>query len=186
MINTRDNIIAAAVKVWNDDETAGLLEISEMAGINKRTIHRYFKDRETLLTQCKETMMSVCNQAMNEAYNSSREPTLQIENMFFAAFEFGNAYIFLKKLYRRTSYTESEVGAESGNDDVKAKWFRLIAGLQKAGKIDKGLPLPWIFNVFGGMIDIAVAARETGDVAPNQIRELAWKSFKGSIGLVTQ
>lgn len=183
MVNTRGKIIHAAVRVWNQNENAGLIEISEMAGINRRTIHRYFKDRETLLSLCKESMMSICNQAMKDAYNSSKEPGVQIKNMFHAALMFGNEYVFLKKLYRRSSYSESTVNAELGNDDIKAKWFKLVAGLQKEGNIKTSLPSAWIFNLFGGMIDIAVEALQSGDVAPNQVCELAWNAFKDSIGL---
>jgi len=69
-------------------------------------------------------------------------------------------------------------------DDVKEKWFKLIATLQEEGTIKSTIPLPWIYNLFGGMIDIAISAQSSGDIAVNDIKRLSWAAFKGSIGII--
>jgi AcrR family transcriptional regulator len=184
MKSTKDKIIDAAVFCLNRNEKASIDEIANHLNLNRRTIHRYFKDRNSLIECCQEKMMATCNRAMNEAYDSSNDALTQIENMFYAALSIGAEYSFVKKLYTRTGYSDVVNNELQVYDNVKDKWFKLIAKLQETGVIKSTIPLPWIYNLFGGMIDIAIAAQACGDVAVNDIRSLSWTAFKGSIGII--
>lgn len=183
MKGTREKLIEAAVVALNRDESATIEQIATVAGVTRRTVHRYFNDRNTLVQECKQTMLRVCNLKMTEAYQSSQQPALQIENMFYAALEVGIQYSFIKKLFKRNQYTDLVNNQVRAYDDVKANWFKLVERLQQQGAIDKKLSIPWIYNLFGGMVDIAIEAQQAGDVAPNDIKTFSWASFKGSIGL---
>lgn len=185
MIDTKEKIINATINCLNRNEAATIEEIANHIGITRRTIHRHFPDRTTLVHCCMEKMMKICNVAMNDAYQSSQDPLEQIENMFYAALGVGAEYSFVKKLYARSAYKEvvEKQATASGFDNVKEKWFALITELQKHNVIPSKLPLAWIYDLFGGMIDIAVAAQSSGDVAINDIRSLSWNAFKGSIGI---
>ena len=101
--------------------------------------------------------------------------------MFYAALSIGTEYSFIKKLFNRSSYGQTLKNERLDYESVKEKWFRLIIDLQSSGVIDKTIPISWIYNLFGGMIDIAVYAQASGDVAINQIKSLAWNSFQSSI-----
>ncbi|MCX2432589.1 TetR/AcrR family transcriptional regulator [Pedobacter sp. GR22-10] len=183
MKSTKDKIVDAAVFCLNKNEKASIDEIANHLGLNRRTIHRYFKDRSTLIQCCQEKMMITCNLAMNQAYDSSNEALKQIENMFYAALTIGTEYSFVKKLFDRSGYADV-VGTEvEVYDNVKEKWFKLILALQEKQIIKSTIPLPWIYDLFGGMIDIAIAAQTSGDVAVNDIKMLSWTAFKGSIGI---
>jgi AcrR family transcriptional regulator len=184
MKSTKDKIIDAAVFCLNRNEKASIDEIANYLDLNRRTIHRYFKDRSTLIQCCQEKMMAMCNQAMNEAYESSNDALKQIENMFYAALTIGTEYSFVKKLFDRSGYSDVVNKELQAYDNVKDKWFMLIAKLQETGKIRSAVPLPWIYNLFGGMIDIAISAQASGDIAVNDIKKLSWTAFKGSIGIV--
>ena len=74
MKDTRDKIIDAAVFCLNKNENASIDEIANYLEINRRTIHRYFKDRDNLLQCCLQKMMTKCNLAMSNAYQSSIDP----------------------------------------------------------------------------------------------------------------
>jgi len=176
-------IIEGAVFCLNTNENASIEEIANYLGINRRTIHRYFKDRDNLLQCCLQKMMTKCNQAMNDAYESSTEPIQQVEAMFYAALSIGNEYSFVKKLFNRSTYTQVIHNERAEYDSVKDKWFRLITVLQDSGVIDRKIPIPWVYNLFGGIVDIAVQAQASGDIAVNEIKSLSWKSFQGSIGI---
>jgi AcrR family transcriptional regulator len=184
MKSTKDKIIDAAVFCLNRNEKASIDEIANHLDLNRRTIHRYFKDRSTLIQCCQEKMMATCNQAMNEAYESGNDTLKQIENMFYAALTIGTEYSFVKKLFDRSGYSDVVNNELQVFDNVKDKWFKLIAKLQETGVIKSTLPPPWIYNLFGGMIDIAIAAQTSGDVAVNDIKKLSWAAFKGSIGII--
>ena len=184
MISTQDKIIDAAVFCLNRNEKASIDEIANHLNLNRRTINRYFKDRNTLIECCQQKMMATCNQAMTEAYESSNDALKQIENMFYAALTIGTEYSFVKKLFERSGYADVVNSEMETYDNVKDKWFKLILTLQERGEIKSTIPLPWIYNLFGGMIDIAIAAQASGDVAVNDIKKLSWAAFKGSIGIV--
>jgi len=184
MKSTKDKIIDAAVFCLNRNEKASIDEIANHLDLNRRTIHRYFKDRSTLIQCCQEKMMATCNQAMNEAYESSNDALKQIENMFYAALTIGTEYSFVKKLFDRSGYSDVVNREMEVYDNVKDKWFMLIEKLQETGVIRSAFPLPWIYNLFGGMIDIAISAQASGDIAVNDIEKLSWAAFKGSIGLI--
>jgi AcrR family transcriptional regulator len=185
MKSTKDKIIDAAVFCLNRNEKASIDEIANHLNLNRRTIHRYFKDRNTLIECCQETMMATCNQAMTEAYESSTDALKQIESMFYAALKIGTEYSFVKKLSNRSGYSDVVNSEMEAYDNVKDKWFKLIVTLQEKGAIKSTIPLPWIYNLFGGMIDISIAAQASGDVAVNDIKKLSWVAFKGSIGIFT-
>jgi AcrR family transcriptional regulator len=184
MKNTKDKIIDAAVFCLNVNENASIDEIANYLGLSRRTIHRHFKDRENLLQCCLQEMMTKCNKTMSDAYESSANPIEQVEAMFYAALSIGNEYFFVKKLFNRSSYGQVLKNERLGYESVKEKWFRLIAGLQDSGVINKSIPISWVYNLFGGMIDIAIQAQASGDVAINDIKSLSWRSFLGSIGIV--
>ncbi|MFC4209722.1 TetR/AcrR family transcriptional regulator [Pedobacter lithocola] len=186
MKSTKDKIIDAAVFCLNRNEKASVDEIANHLDLNRRTIHRYFKDRNTLIECCQEKMMTTCNRAMNEAYDSSNEALIQVENMFYAALLIGSEYSFVKKLYNRSGYSDVVKSEVEVYDNVKNKWFKLIEVLQEKGTIKSTIPIPWIYNLFGGMIDIAIAAQASGDVAVNDTKLLSWTAFKGSIGIINQ
>ena len=183
MRGTKEKLIEAAVVALNRDESATIEQIATVAGVTRRTVHRYFNDRNTLVQECKQTMLRVCNLKMTEAYQSSEQPAVQLENMFYAALEVGVQYSFVKKLFKRNQYTDLVKNHELAYDNVKANWFKLVELLQQQGAIDRKLSIPWIYNLFGGMVDIAIEAQQAGDVARNDIKKFSWTSFKGSIGL---
>jgi len=180
---TKERLIEAAVIALNNDESATIEHIANQADVTRRTVHRYFNDRNTLVQECKQTMLRVCNHSMITAYRSSQQPLVQLENMFYAALDVGIQYSFVKKMARRQQYTDLLNNQEQAYDDVKINWFKLVEQLQQQGAINPKLSIPWIYNLFGGMVDIAIEAHQAGDVARNDIKSFSWTSFKGSIGL---
>ncbi|MDO1450241.1 TetR/AcrR family transcriptional regulator [Rhodocytophaga aerolata] len=183
MTDTKIEIIAAAVKCFRLNESATLEKIAQEAGVSRRTLHRYFKDRQELLDSCKNEMLDRCNKAMTEAYERDNDPIKKVRNMLFAAIEQGANYSFVKRIYERSSFAEVDRNKEFESDNVKSKWLTIIKNLQQEGRINAELTLPWIFNLFGSIIETSIYAFESGDIARNDSKKFAWTSFKGAIGL---
>lgn len=183
MKDTKAKIIESAIPVLNRDETASIEQIAIAAGVARRTIHRYFKDRVNLIEHCKENMLAVCNEKMTSAFKSSADPVIQIEYMLYAAIEVGNQYCFLKKLYQHTDYSEIKKNSEYEYDNIKLQWFKLMENLQSDGHLDTELTIGWIYNLFGGIIETAVISAQSGNTPLNDAKKFAWISFKGGIGL---
>ncbi|MDD7886751.1 TetR/AcrR family transcriptional regulator [Flavivirga sp. 57AJ16] len=183
MISTRTKIIAAAVRCLRNNQSDTLEKIAEEAGVSRRTLHRYFENREDLIESCKNEMLVSCNKAMTTAYASDKDPIKKIRNMLFAAIEQGANYSFVKRIYERSNFSDLDRKKEFESDNVKSKWLKTINELQKAKRLNTELTTPWIFNLFGSIIETAIYAVESGDVAKNDNKNFAWISFKGAIGL---
>ncbi|WP_268224049.1 TetR/AcrR family transcriptional regulator [Sinomicrobium oceani] len=183
MPDTKTKIIAAAVKCFLNNGSENLEKVAQVAGVSRRTLHRYFKNRQDLMACCKKEMLDNCNKAMTEAYESDKDPVRKVRNMLFAAIEQGIHYAFIKRSYERSNFSELERQKEFESDDVKAKWLKIIAELREEQRVTNALTIPWIFNLFGAIIETAIYAVEAGDVARNDCKKFAWISFKGAIGL---
>jgi AcrR family transcriptional regulator len=177
-------ILQAAIEILNEDFSAPLDVIADRAGVNRRTLYRRYQDREQLIQECKKEMMSVCKAAMNLAYNSEQQPLKQLEKMLYAGIDCNYKYAFLNKLQQREQ--PKLFNAQDKNDledNVKLKWRKLIITLQKDDIISNDVTVHWVFFLFDGMISTTITAMESGDVAVNDIKRFAWKSFAQSIGI---
>jgi AcrR family transcriptional regulator len=183
MLETKAKIIAAAVTCFLNNESDTLEQVAEEAGVSRRTLHRYFENRHDLLESCKKEMLSSCNKAMIEAYESDKDPIAKMRNMLFAAIEQGANYAFIKKIYKRSNFSDVDSKKEFESDNVKAKWLKIMKNLQEESRINHELTIPWIFDLFGSIIETSIYAVEAGDVARNDSKKFAWVSFKGAIGL---
>ncbi|SDM52725.1 DNA-binding transcriptional regulator, AcrR family [Catalinimonas alkaloidigena] len=183
MVDTKTKIIAAAVKCFRSHESETLEKVAEEAGVSRRTLHRYFENRQDLLESCKNEMLTRCNKAMHEAYESDKDPINKVRNMLFAAIEQGANYAFIKRIYERINFSEVDRQKEFEFDNVKSNWLKIIKGLQEEKRMNDELTIPWIFNLFGSIIETSILAVEAGDVARNDSKKFAWISFKGAIGL---
>jgi AcrR family transcriptional regulator len=181
---TENKILQAAIEVLNDDFSAPLDVIADKAAVNRRTLHRYFKDRNQLIQQCRHEMMRTCKAAMNEAFNSQQLPLKQLEYMLYAGIDCNYKYAFLNKLQQREQpKLINDLDSDEFDDNVKIKWHNLIISLQKEGIISDVLTPHWIFYLFDGMINTTITAMQSGYVAPNDIKRFAWYSFAKSIGI---
>lgn len=73
-MNTQQKIINTAISVFNDDFSATFEEIAIRCSLNRRTLHRYFKNRNELLEACNANMMKAWEEAAIKACNSSTTP----------------------------------------------------------------------------------------------------------------
>ncbi|MAC95731.1 MAG: TetR family transcriptional regulator [Flavobacteriales bacterium] len=183
MVDTKAKIITAAVTCFLNNEFDTLEKVAEEAGVSRRTLHRYFENRQDLLESCKNEMLNSCNKAMIEAYESDNDPIAKVRNMLFAAIEQGANYAFIKRIYKRSNFSNVDSKKEFESDNIKAKWLKIMKNLQEENRINHELTIPWIFDLFGSIIETSIYAVEAGDVARNDSKKIAWISFKGAIGL---
>lgn len=181
---TRQKIIDAAIVLFNEDLSAPLDKVAGFAGVNRRTLHRHFKDRAALLEACSNEMMDTWQAAMLAAYESSDHPIKQLELMLYAGIDCGVKYAFLDKLQHTTAYRANPAKRKNkAYENARAKWFALIPELQQQGIISDKLSAAWIRVLFSSMITTTIAALKSGDIAPNDVKKFAWYSYRRSIGI---
>lgn len=184
-MNTQQKIIEAAISVLNDNFSATLEDIAIHCGLNRRTLHRYFKSRNELLEACNKTMMEAWELAAIKACNSSEDPLVQLEQLLYAGIDSGTKYAFLIKLNdtRKSSSILHESEQSAVYYKMRDQLFDAIQRLQKEQVIDSQFPLPWIRILFTSVITATIMAFRSGDIAQNEVKKLAWTSFSRSIGL---
>ena len=181
VMNTQQRIIDTAISVFNENFSATFEEIAVRCSLNRRTLHRYFKNRNELLQACNTNMMNAWEDAAIKAFKSSANPLIQLQNLLYAGIDSGTKYAFLIKL----NEVEPTYTSEVSKDYLKVRndIFSTILTLQKEQLIDGQLPLAWIRIMFTSVITATITAYRSGDIAPNEIKKLAWDSFSRSIGL---
>ncbi|MGJ1404599.1 TetR/AcrR family transcriptional regulator [Sphingobacterium sp. G1-14] len=181
----REKLIYSAVKVLNEDFHAPLERVAEVAQISKRTLYRYFKDRDSLITACYVDMLETWYIAMVTAFKSDTDPVKQLEAMLYAAIDSGVKYIFLHALEeRQVDVAAMDKEKVIAYEQAKEKWFAIVPQLQAKHIIDNRLSSAWIRHLFASVARASVKALNSGDVAPNDLKKFAWLSFSRSIGIV--
>lgn len=179
-MTTKQSIIESAITVFNTDFSAPLERVAELSGVTRRTLHRYFKDRASLLEACAHEMMLTWQTATLAALASSNDPVKQLENMLYAGIDCGVKYAFLHKL---KSGHIAPVSTSEGYKRATDKWFATIPALQQQKIISEKVSPAWIRILFTNMIIATIQALNNGDIARNEVKKLAWYSFRRSIGL---
>ncbi|REC60564.1 TetR/AcrR family transcriptional regulator [Chryseobacterium pennae] len=184
-MNTQQKIIDAAISVLNENFSATLEDIAVSCGINRRTLHRYFKSRNELLEASHKNMVEAWEQAAIKACDSSEDPLVQLEHLLYAGIDSGTKYAFLIKLngYGKSSSTAYESKQSAAYLKKRNQLFNTLQELQKQQMIDDQFPLPWIRILFTSVITATIAALRSGDIAQNEVKRLAWYSFSRSIGI---
>lgn len=182
MEDTRQRIVDCAIATFATHSSATLDTVADAASITRRTLNRYFSDKKDLLEACTREMLTTCEAAMTQAYQSSDHPVTQLERMLYAGIDCNYKFLFLTKLQVQTT-PPSSPPLTQGYDTIKDKWFTLITQLQGQGLISPQLSIAWIFHLFGGMIHTTVHALDSGTVARQDLKTYAWYSFSRSVGL---
>lgn len=184
-MNTQQKIIDAAISVLNENFSATFEDIAVSCGISRRTLHRYFKNRNELLEACNQNMLEAWELATIKACNSSENPLVQLEHLLYAGIDSGTKYAFLIKLNENNKFSSIayENKLSSAYFQKRDQLFDAIHELQKQKVVDDQFPLPWIRILFTSAIMATIMAFRSGDIAQNEVKKLAWSSFRRSIGI---
>ena len=184
MSDTQQKIVEAAIVVLNDDLSASLDKIAGQAGVTRRTLHRYFDDRQDLYASCRREMQQSCQQAMSAAYASAADPRQQLEQLLYAGIDCGTKYAFLHKLTLPQPAPETAGLTNSAENAEPAQPLHsVLRALQRQGALSPELTLAWLGMFFLGMIQATLHAAAAGTVARRDLKPMAWRSFSQGIGL---
>ncbi|GAB3221324.1 TetR/AcrR family transcriptional regulator [Spirosoma arcticum] len=181
MQDTQQRIIEAAIAVLNDDLSASMDKIALQAGVTRRTLHRYFDNRQDLYKSCLQEMWRSCQQATSAAYASSPDAQQQLKHLLYASIDCGKKYAFLHKF----NLVQAPSPVSAGEVEPIQLLQGVVMTLQRQGMLNPELTVPWILALFLGVVQATIQAETTGTVAKHSIKELAWLSFSQGIGLRT-
>lgn len=184
LTNTRQKIIDSAIFTFNEDLSATLEQVALNAGMTRRTLHRYFKDRNELLVFCNHEMQESCSKAMAAAVQCSFDPLEQLQHLLYAAIDCGVKYAFLHKLHHIHGHHHLHSNKECARYDQTFDKVRTIIGkLQHQNIISKHLSVEWIIVLFPGIVTATISSLTNGTMDYNNVKKFAWYSFSKGIGI---
>ena len=181
--NTKQNIIDAAIFIFNEDLSAPLEKVADEAKVTRRTLHRYFTDRTALLDACQQDMQKSCSLGITAAKESSVYPLQQLEQILYAAINCGVKYSFLHKLHSLHNHQHKH------NDKNCEKYDRtfgqigtIIKTLQDNNVVSTQLSTEWIATLFTSIVTATINAH-TPCADSADFKKFAWFSFSRGIGI---
>lgn len=184
MKDTKQKIIDTAIEIFNDDYSSALEKVAERAEVTRRTLHRYFTDRNDLLKACHLEMQNKCKLNITNAINSSEDPLIQLERVLYASIDCGSKYAFFQKLHQYQGHQHQKEDEDCATyDQTFSPTTAVIRELQKREIISPNLTLAWINLFMSGIITATIQSSTSGAVAKNDIKDFAWFSFSNGIGI---
>ncbi len=182
MQDTRQKIIDAAIRVFNDDPSAPLERVADKVPVTRRTLHRYFNDRNDLLAACSHDIRKRCSEAMDQVFQQPVELIVQLERALYAAIDCGAKYAFFHKLHSSEGHRHQHNNNDCATyDAMHERLLQFIVQLQETGIVTKRVTAAWICDFFTGVVNTAVKAVATGTVAEQSQKQFAWFSFSNGI-----
>ena len=182
MIDTRAKIIESAIVIFNDDLSAPLQKVADNAAVTRRTLHRYFKDRNELVSVCMQVIELICKKAMIAALESSDEPLEQLEHMVYAAIECGIKYSVFNRLHQGKGHEHTHQNKNCQDYDIIYKKFEgIIIKLKTQGKVDSQMSTQWIKVLLSGIVESTVRAKSDTGKGSEEIKNIAWVSYMKAI-----
>ncbi|MDR6300805.1 TetR/AcrR family transcriptional regulator [Mesonia maritima] len=178
MTDTKKRIIESAIRIFNEDLSAPLQKVADNAEVTRRTLHRYFKDRNELVAVCKQAIESSCKKAMITAIQSSNDALVQLERMLYAGIDCGAKYSVFYKQHQSKDHKHTHHNKNCADYDYIYNQFqRIIIELQKEGKVNPAMSPEWIQVLHSGIIESTINAREITTKSFEEIKNLAWTSY---------
>lgn len=182
MKDTKQNIIDAAIKIFNEDLSAPLETVAEQASVTRRTLHRYFAERQDLVNACQNTMQESCREAMEAVYRNFEDPLERFEHILYAAIDCGVKFSFLHRLHNNEHHSHSQHNKECKNYDRTFNKFKsALEDLHNAGWLDENLTMEWVEMLVTGIVTAAINSERAGNVARINIKKFAWHSLRKGI-----
>ena len=174
MERTKERIVDSAIRILSEDRGASLDSIAATAGLSRMTIHRYFKNRDTLLEHLHNELVRRAIAIVHRALSEHDDPVDQMREIVMSTANASNGFqLLMDGRHVHEDHDEDTCQFAQMNKKLKS----LIERLKENGDISREVPTPWAFHMFDGVVFCAWETMNNGSVAPRDIPELAWKTF---------
>lgn len=182
---TRQDIVNAAIVLFNEDMSLPLEKVAEKAGVTRRTLHRYFSDREELVKSCSEEMVLSCNRAMESAMGSSESPLDQLREMLYAGIDCGVRFAFMAKLHTHREHKHTHQKKDCVRyDETVDKIKSVVVEMQRNNMMSKFITSEWAVSLFFGVVaSTCHPTTNSGGMSHSDLKRFAWYSYSKGIGI---
>lgn len=184
MQTTKQDIVDAAITLFNEDMSLPLEKVAEKAGVTRRTLHRYFSDREELIKSCSEEMVVSCNKAMGSAMESSENPLDQLREMLYAGIDCGVKFAFMAKLHTHREHKHTQQKKDCVRyDETVDKIRSVVVEMQRKNMMSRFITSEWAVSFFFGVVATTCNHTYSGSTSHSDLKRFAWYSYSKGIGI---
>uniref|UniRef100_Q31G27 Transcriptional regulator, TetR family n=1 Tax=Hydrogenovibrio crunogenus (strain DSM 25203 / XCL-2) TaxID=317025 RepID=Q31G27_HYDCU len=176
--NTYENIINAAVCVWNEDYSAPLKSIAKEAGISRMTLHRHFCGRDAILLAIVEDFIEKIVLVLNQAEKDQDEPVQQMECLVKNTHRLIEDYNFLFDLFEQKGRPEDLVERFKRFEDLFEAFFVTI---QAKGVIKPTIDFRWANALFEGVMKSGFRMKQKGFDQDVDLAAMIWDAYQSAI-----
>ncbi len=174
---TRDAIVAAALALLGENPSASFSEIAIKAGVGRATLHRHFRNRETLIDAISHQCMDEMEKAvLTREGGATMGAAERLESMFRATVPLGDRYSFLQHQIEMHEDVRQRYVAQ-------LDWLkRLVAALKGEGVVATDVPDYWLVSQIDQLIWIAWRAVRGGKLTEDDAVALAMRTILYGLG----
>lgn len=161
---TRRAILRAAASALARDRTATLAEIADAAEVGRSTLHRYFTDRDGLITAAVEDSARALEEAASEARIEQGPPLEAMRRLVMAHIDMGDRLMFLfgdPHVMKQYGVAQEDPGRPS----AAGSFIDLIERGQAEGVFDSQLSPEWVLHVMWAIVYTGVELVERGSLS---------------------
>lgn len=172
-MKTKELLIQSAIEVLIGDPSSNLEAIANKAGVNKRTLHRYFGSRDAMIKACGESIMGNILNDVSNAIEKNKTPLDQLHQMFIDDLAKGQHFEFCMKF---SSHFKSEE-LQTQFKEMGVLFNGVLDTLKLNGIFDLRFSNDWLSYLWMGIISSVHKALSDGVIAPKDAADLGWESF---------
>lgn len=160
------------------DRAATLPQIAAAAGVGRTTVHRYFADRDTLITAAVEDSAQVIGEAITEARLHEGTPREALHRLVTAYLSVGDRLIFLfNDPHVMQGYGVHHPDSPPASDPV----MDLIERGQREGVFDAQATAWWIQHVLWALVYTGIDEVDRGNVSRHGVAATVIRTLERGI-----
>jgi AcrR family transcriptional regulator len=181
---TKQDIVNAAIILFNENMSIPLEKVADKAGVTRRTLHRYFKDRGELMNSCSEEMHLTFRKAIVMAKECSTDPQEQLREMLYAGIDCGVKIAFLSKLHNHHEHKHTQRKKDCAQyDEAIDKIQSVVKVLQQCNIISRFITADWVVAFFFSVVAITANPCVGNGLSQADLKKFAWYSFSKGVGI---
>lgn len=183
MKNTKEKIINSAIYLLGQNINSSLEEISDGAGINRRTLHRYFTKREDLIIEVFETLGNEYIEGFLTVLWAEKDTLPTLEALFKYDLEMSSKYDTLCKLYE--GYNNKYKFEDELMSKIHQEYTSLFCKLKEEGFVHKSITTEWLEVYYVTMIELGIKQIKHGKTQ-DECFKMLWNFFWSGIKKINE
>ncbi|PSK98929.1 TetR family transcriptional regulator [Murinocardiopsis flavida] len=183
---TRRAILDAAATALYRNRKAPLADIAAAADVGRSTLHRYFPDREELVSAVIADALQRLSSSVEEARVDEGPPREAMRRLIAAMVASGDGLLFLlhdPNIFEGLDANGEPCGADAEDPDHDLPVLDLIERGQAAGVFDPEVSTAWVLSVLWGLVYTGCEAANEGTLARHAVAATVIRTFENGVAV---